>query len=111
MIARTARQTILLAFNASRPSGVLSNEIGIGKKRDDRDAKSRCFLSGLRGKIGGEAFHSRHRGNGFSPVLTINNENGPDEIGGRQSMLGDQTARPIVAAQAAHTNGWETVGP
>ena len=90
---------------------VLQMRLGVGEEGDRRNVELYGALGLPHRLIDAEPIDARHRRDRSAHPLALDQEQGPDEIVGRQHPLADQAARPLRLAVAAGPVGEvETMG-
>ena len=110
-MARVARQTRLSGL--MRLAAVVGAQlrVGVGKQRDGRNAERDGLLGGGHREVDAQPLDARHRRHRHALVAALDDEDRPDQVGGRQRVLGHQPARPAGLAVAPHAHGGETARP
>ena len=80
---------------------------GVGEEGDARDAEVAGFAGAVGEAIDRPAADPGKRRDRLLPALPLGDEQGPDEIGGREVVLGEHGADPRSGPAAAHADCWE----
>ena len=84
--------------------------VGVGKQRHGRNAQRDGLLGCGHREVDAQAIDARHGRHRHALVAALDDEDRPDQIGGRQRVLGHQPSRPAGLAVAPHAYGGETSG-
>jgi len=79
--------------------------IGLGEDGDGRNAEIARLLGSLDEQIDCQSIDTRHGLYWRALVLALLHEHRPNQVVDRELVLGDQTARPVLAAVAAQPRG------
>ena len=74
--------------------------LGVGKERDRRNAEARSLLGRGDDVVDRKAVDARHRRDRHALVAAFYDEEGPDQVGDAEAVLGDETAGPLGAPRA-----------
>ncbi len=88
---------------------VLAVCANIGKQRDGRNAKLSRANGGLGGVLDAQPINAGQGADGHA-IFAIMDEDGPDQISGRQHVFASERTDPWGLAQAAHAGGGEGLG-
>ena len=100
---RAAHQIIGVERLLTAPAATLG--LSIRKQREARNTEACGLFCSCCEKIDRQPLDARHGANRLSDARSFGDEKRPDQVGGRQPVLGDEGARPGVRAAAAGTKG------